>query len=294
MIKTSLLQHLSTRLLTESLISAPIRAQFSVSGGSVNRTYALISETEERLFVKLNDKNAFPGMFEKEQQGLLLLKEHSTIHIPQPLLIGSFEEDAYLIMEFIEKQGPQEGFWESFGEGVATLHQNHSNSFGLSYNNYNGSLIQVNEPHESWADFFIRNRLMVQEKLARDAGLITTELSQALSQLYKKLDSVFPEEAPSLLHGDLWSGNFMCDDSGNPVIMDPAVYFGHREMDIAMSLLFGGFHKKFYQAYQEHYPLVQGWEERIDICNLYPLMVHVNLFGPSYASRVASILKKFR
>jgi len=166
-------------------------------------------------------------------------------------------------------------------------------NFGLDYNNYIGSLHQQNNLHPTWVDFFINERLQPQIKLARDNNEIDSTTILKFENLYKKLDEVFPKEKPALLHGDLWSGNFMSDEKGESVIMDPTVYYGHREMDIAMAKLFGGFDAEFYSSYNEHYPLENGWEQRINVCNLYPLMVHVNLFGGGYLGQVKSILSKF-
>ena len=180
-----------------------------------------------------------------------------------------------------------------FGKQLAQLHQNTNTSFGLEESNYIGSLLQQNNLHNNWIDFFINERLKPQIKLARDNGKIDLSTITKFERLYTKLDEIFPEEPPALLHGDLWSGNFMVDEKGGPVIIDPAVYFGHREMDIAMTKLFGGFNQQLYQSYNEHFPLEKGWEQRVDICNLYPLMVHVNLFGGGYLEQVKSILNKF-
>jgi fructosamine-3-kinase len=131
---------------------------------------------------------------------------------------------------------------------------------------------------------------MEQQRQAYDKGRLDKTLSDQLEKLYPKLESFFPTEEPSLLHGDLWSGNYLVND-GKPCFMDPAVYYGHREVDIAMSLLFGGFGKEMYEVYNDYFPLEKGWEKRVDVANLYPLMVHVNLFGASYSQRVKSILK---
>jgi fructosamine-3-kinase len=129
--------------------------------------------------------------------------------------------------------------------------------------------------------------------MARDKGSMGRDTVQAFERFYNRLDEIFPVERPSLVHGDLWGGNYMSSETGEPVLIDPAVYYGHREMDIGMSRLFGGFAARFYDIYNGVFPLEPGWEERMDYCNIYPLMVHVNLFGGGYLQSVIRILKGF-
>jgi fructosamine-3-kinase len=291
MINDLLLQHLSLVLQYEGILSSPILSFNSVSGGSVNQTFAL-NTANQKVFLKLNSKSLYPGMFEKERMGLNLLRKSTSLHVPLVLCIGEFEDFSYLILEFIDTKIPKSNFWENFGYGLAELHFNRSENFGLEYHNYNGSLNQKNDLSENWLDFFIENRLRYQERLAIDQGKLDIEVSKLLDKLYRVLPNVLQIENPSLLHGDLWSGNFMSNHLGQPSIMDPAVYYGHREVDISMSLLFGGFDKEFYHAYESVCPLEKGWEKRVEIYNLYPLLVHVNLFGASYSQRVKSILKR--
>jgi fructosamine-3-kinase len=269
-----------------------IQAIHTVSGSSVNASYHIKTKTHS-FFVKSNQKEAFPDLFEKEKSGLVLLASKSTLRVPQPIHSGSDHKSSFLIMEFIEKGSPTSNFWEVFAQGLAQMHRQSASFFGLSEDNYIGSLPQSNKTHSDWPSFFIEERLEKQHHLARDQYLIDTPTSSMLDALYFKLDQYFPREQAAFLHGDLWSGNFMCDRDGMPAIMDPAVYFGHREMDIAMSHLFGGFNAHFYAAYNELFPLESGWEERIDLCNLYPLLVHVNLFGAAYSQRLKSVLKRF-
>jgi len=154
-------------------------------------------------------------------------------------------------------------------------------------------LLCNNHKHNSWTDFFREERLEKQVRLARNNDIIDKRVVSAFDNFYAKLDNVFPKEPPALLHGDLWAGNFMVNEVGAPVVIDPAVYYGNREMDLGMTTLFGGFDRQFYISYNNYFPLENGWEKRLDYCNLYPLMVHVNLFGGSYVSSVLSILKKF-
>lgn len=263
-----------------------------VSGGSINNAYCLTTNNG-KFFIKTNQANRYPKMFNKEAKGLELLRQTKTIFVPKVYFSGNHDNTSFLLMEYIDGSTPIRGFWNEFGKQLAALHQNTNPTFGLDHNNYIGSLDQRNNAHETWTDFFINERLHPQIKLAKDNSQIDSSIVSRVENLYQKLDEIFPKEQSALLHGDLWSGNFMAGNLGEPLIMDPAVYYGHREMDIAMTKLFGGFNDELYAAYNECYPLEKDWEQRIDICNLYPLIVHVNLFGGSYLGQVKSILSKF-
>ncbi len=290
--KAALKKELEKTLQERGLLNSPIKKIQRLYGGSINNAYALQCGRPS-YFIKFNERGRYPGMFASEIKGLNLLRQTNALRIPEVICQGELIDQSFLLLEYIEAGNKEPPFWEIFGRSLAKLHQNHSDSFGLDHSNYIGSLPQSNKVHTSWSNFFIEERLIFQEKMAVDNGRMNNQESKLLSGIYKVLPELFPVEPPSLLHGDLWSGNFLNDQSGEPVIFDPAVYFGHREMDIAMSHLFGGFHKRFYQAYHEAYPLQKGWEERLGICNLYPLLVHVNLFGGAYLSRVKSVVKRF-
>jgi|SRR5690554_58525 len=262
----------------------------SVFGGSINHSYKV--QTKEHVyFVKTNTSSSFPQMFEKEALGLMLLSSSKAIRVPSVLAYGAVDNTAYLILEFIERSVKSHSFWENFGRQLAELHHVSADHFGLDHDNYIGSLPQLNKKVDNWADFFIEQRLQAQLKMAVDCSIIESSVVKDFNLLFPKIATYFPIEKSSLLHGDLWSGNFMIDGQSNAVIVDPAVYFGHREMDIAMSRLFGGFHNRFYDAYNECFPMEVGWEERLDTCNLYPLLVHLNLFGGGYLNSIKSILR---
>lgn len=263
-----------------------------LSGGSINDAYKL-ETTAGDFFMKHNRKDRYPEMFEKEAQGLQLLLEAKEIRVPEVIATGDDIEMSFILLEYIDSTHKQTGFWEDFGCNLAALHQHQGNEFGLDHDNYIGSLEQINDPYEKWTDFFRLQRLGVQIEMAEAHGLMPASTQQAFERMFKRLDEIFPEEPPSLIHGDLWSGNYMVDDSGKACIIDPAVYYGFREMDIGMSRLFGVFGSGFYDAYNETYPMAPGWRERVEICNLYPLMVHVNLFGAGYLGSVNSILQRF-
>ena len=163
----------------------------------------------------------------------------------------------------------------------------------MDHSNYIGRLPQRNAFEETWVDFFIEHRLEVQLGLAIYNGHVDSFYADRFRSIYAVLPDEFPDERPCLLHGDLWSGNVMIGPKGEPVILDPAVFYGHREAELAFTRMFGGFDPYFYSAYNEATPLEVGFESRIDLYNLYPLLVHVNLFGTSYLSGVERTLKRF-
>jgi fructosamine-3-kinase len=258
-------------------------------GGSINLAYK-VETGGNNYFLKLNTAKDFPGMFEKEARGLAILAQQNIMSIPAVSGHGIMDEKQWLLLEFIETSLPQPGFWEKFGEQLAHLHQVQAAQFGLDHDNYIGSLLQENRYHDNWADFFLHERLWPQIKLAKHAGLWTSSDDDDFASFSPNIRQIFSPGPPSLLHGDLWSGNFLCDAGNQPVIIDPAVYFGHRSMDLAMSRLFGGFEEDFYKTYYDHFPWVQEEEE---VASLYPLLVHLNLFGTSYRSPIRKIIKKF-
>jgi fructosamine-3-kinase len=261
-----------------------------LGGGSINRAFRLRTSAGD-FFLKYNLKETYPGMFEKEARGLRLLRQTKTIGIPEVIATGHSDTHSFLLLEYLEAGKEVREYWEDFALNLARLHRYSTESFGLDHDNYIGSLPQHNASHSRWVDFFIEQRLEVQLKRARDKGMADAALCKSFERLYLRLPQILPEEKPSLLHGDLWSGNYLPGPEGRACLIDPAVYYGHREMDIAMSKLFGGFHFRFYAAYDQAWPMQPGWQGRMDICNLYPLMVHVNLFGGGYLGDVKRILK---
>jgi len=269
-----------------------IKKAVPVSGGSINKAYKLETNSGN-YFLKINSASEYPLMFVAEAKGLELLRSAGELFVPAAVSTGEEGDDAFIIMDFIEQGKRAKDFFFDFGRRLARLHKHSAERFGLAYDNYIGSLPQSNTAHESWADFFIQERLERQLKLGRDSGALGSSLVQGFGRLFRRLEEIFPVERPSLVHGDLWSGNYMTGPDGTACLFDPAVYYGHREMDIAMSRLFGGFDRDFYLGYNEDFPMEKGWEQRSDICNLYPLLVHANLFGGGYASQVEAIIRRF-
>ena len=262
----------------------------SVGGGDINDAYRLKTQQKD-FFLKLNNPGLYPGMFEVEKRGLELLLEKSSFVIPKPLLAGKTPECDFLMMEWVDLAS--QGDWINFGQTLAKMHLQTQVEFGLDHQNYIGSLQQDNTLEETWSEFYAVRRLSPLCKLAYDDGQIDRSIVRAFDNLYLRFEEIYPIEPPALLHGDLWSGNRAFTSEGLPCIYDPSVYFGHREMDLAMTRLFGGFPDEMYQAYHQSYPLDYEWENRIPIGQLYPLLVHVILFGGGYANQVKSIVGKF-
>lgn len=283
---------LRTKQIIEQTLNCTIQKVQSVAGGCINDA-RIIDTTKGRFFVKENSATRFPQMFEVKAKGLELLRQANVIRIPKVIDYQSNRKDTVLILECIESQNKQANFWEIFGQKLANLHQKTAPFFGLSHPNYIGLLPQNNKFHETWTNFFINERLEPQLRLATINNYIDKSIQQQFNHLYKKLNEICPNEVPSLIHGDLWNGNFMTDENGNPVLIDPAIAYAHREMDLAMTKLFGGFSEQFYAAYNEVFPLENGFKNRYEIYNLYYLLVHVNLFGQSYLNSVKAILKNF-
>jgi len=263
-----------------------------LGGGSINQVYKI--NTGSGIFcLKFNQASRFPQMFETEARGLSLLRNAKEIRIPRVITVQTLERYSYILLEYIEAAPKQSCFMQNLGRSLAKLHGNRADLFGLDHDNYMGALPQSNAEHQTWISFFIEERIEIQVKLARDAGLLSSENQQSFQRLYKRLETFFPYEKPSLVHGDLWNGNVIVSETGNACLIDPAVYFGHREIDIAMTTLFGGFGGDFYKSYQEAFPMEQNWEERLEVYNLYPLLIHLNLFGTGYLGSILSVLKKF-
>lgn len=264
------------------------------SGGCINQGGKIKTSTGN-YFLKWNDDKKFPGMFEAESKGLQLLYLQHVIRIPEVVGFGAKDSFQFLLLEFIDqKKLRSRNYWQQLGNRLAALHRCTAQTFGLNGDNYIGSLRQLNHPHSTWINFFIEQRLNVQVTYAIEAGRAPSDWSKKFESLYSKLPSLLPEEKPSLLHGDLWSGNILTDDKGEPCLIDPAVYYGNREVDLAMTRLFGGFETEFYASYENTFPLEPGYQTRVDLYNLYPLLVHVNLFGGSYVHSVESILRSYR
>jgi fructosamine-3-kinase len=232
-------------------------------------------------------------MFEKEAQNLKLLKENAEIYVPDVIETGQYNDLSYLILEWIEPGKSNPATNDNLAHQLVILHNTHVNSFGLNYNNYIGSLPQDNTEKYNWLEFYFINRIEYQLKIAIDAKLMKKTSIKKTETMFSNVEKDFPDVVPSLLHGDLWSGNFMINKSGNAAFIDPAVYYGYREMDIAMMKLFGGFSSDVYYKYNEQLPMDHDWNSRLRFNQLYYILVHVNLFGGNYVNLAESIINYY-
>jgi protein-ribulosamine 3-kinase len=264
----------------------------SVGGGCINECFEW-KTSAGIFFVKVNDAKKYPNMFESEAKGLQLLHEKMPGFVPNVIGLGQNENDSWLILEWIERGKAAHHFSSHFARTLSGLHRSSNEKFGLDYNNYIGSLPQDNQFHDDWISFFAEKRIEPMLKRAVDQNEIDKSQVNRFSRLYEKLEKIIPKENAALLHGDLWSGNLMVNKNGEPVVVDPAVYYGHREMDLSMMKLFGGFDKRIFEEYEEIFPLEKNFDERCDLHNLYPLLVHTILFGGHYSVEVLRIVKKF-
>lgn len=230
-----------------------------------------------------------------EADGLRTLSQTGSVKCPAVYLSDRSRDGAFLIMDNIEiSSAGRRACMIDFGQQLALLHKNHqSQCFGYLKNNYIGGLLQSNQEVSNWSEFYYHNRLSPQIRLAAKKGLLSEELLNRENEWLKIIEMECPDEPPSLVHGDLWSGNLIADSAGNPYLIDPAVAFCHREIDIAMTHLFGGFNPDFYDSYHSVYPLQPGFNDRMEIYQLYFLLVHVNLFGRSYVGSTLRIIQKY-
>lgn len=292
MIDEILQKQLSVALSEQLKVKIHINEAKIVHGGDINESFR-IATNEGYFFIKMNDAVKYPDMFKQEYAGLLELQGAKALHTPRPLAYGSVSGRAYLLQEFLTKGQAVADFWDDFAVSLAKQHRVTQPHYGYAGANYVGSLKQFNTPYSSWPVFYAFNRLLPLIRMAYDQQLVDRQLVQQVERLCRRLPQLFPAEAPALLHGDLWSGNFMVGSNGRACIFDPAVYYGHREMDLAMTRLFGGFDTRFYYAYQAAYPLQPGWQQRISVCQLYPLMVHFILFGGNYYNSIREVLQSY-
>lgn len=269
-----------------SLVSA-----HPVSGGDINAAYRL-QAVEKNVFIKLN-RAALADMFVAEQAGLRELAATRTVNVPRPIVTGVAGQQAFLVLEYLDLSGATKTADRLLGQQLATLHRLPRAYCGWHRDNTIGSTPQCNRRSDRWCDFWRDQRLGKQLQLAARNGY-TGKLQSLGERLSANLEQFFDNHPPqaSLLHGDLWGGNWATDRSGQPVIFDPACYYGDRETDLAMTELFGGFGADFYAAYQEVWPLDAGYSTRKTLYNLYPILNHLNLFGGAYLGQAEHALSK--
>lgn len=276
----------------EALLGSPIDHARGIGGGSIASAYRVQLRDGRRVFVK-DYGDADAEIVRAEADGLAWLAEAEAL--PAARVLAVDEARPVLALDWIESGRPAAGFAESLGRGLAALHAADPDGFGLERSNFIGPLPQRNEPATTWPEFYAESRLRPLLRRALDAGALSREVVREAEGLLTRLpDLCGPPEPPARLHGDLWGGNLMIDAAGGPVLVDPAVYGGHREMDLAMMRLFGGFAPRVFDAYAESTPLAAGFSERVALCQLYPILVHVALFGGGYASDFAAAVRQYR
>lgn len=284
-------------LLSGALGAEPADAT-PVGGGMINRA-ARVRVRDSDVFVKWNER-APPHFFAVEADGLNRLRDVGALRVPDVLTFEDNAEEglAFLALEFIESIPPQnpERIARRFGEGLAALHQNVSpdGAFGLDTDNYIGTLPQRNSARTDWAEFYRDCRLLPQIAIAHGRGFLDEERERGLLRIVERLPVLLADlpPRPALLHGDLWNGNFV-PSGDEPVVMDPAAYYGEREMEIAFIELFGGFPPGLVPAYQAAFPLDPGYARRRPLHQLYPLLVHLNHFGEGYGPDVDAICRRY-
>ena len=284
-----------------------IERGFPVQGGDINKSYGIQLSNGNLLFMKSNEKSKV-DFFVKEAHNLKAIAKTNTIATPKILGFGTEDGEevgySFLLLDFVELGNLDANFWENFAENLGNMHKSTTEAFiskedlaegkifGFYEDNYIGKTKQINSPKKTWVDFFRENRLAPQFKMAEK--YFSTEDSKLIDKLLDNLaDFLIEPRSPSLLHGDLWAGNVMCDTKPQAMLIDPACYVGHPEADIAMTELFGGFSDRFYAAYKNTGLLQPQYEERRDLYNLYHLLNHLNMFGESYLPAVKSILEKY-
>ncbi len=245
------------------------------------------------LFVK-HRPGAPAGMYPAEAAGLAWIAEAGALRTPGVVAVGDARPPRFLALEWIPRGRPGPGHDAALGRGLARLHRAGAPAFGLDRDNFIGSLPQPNASAPSWPDFYGERRLQPMARAAVDAGALPAGFLDGLDRLRARLPGLCgPPEPPARLHGDLWGGNAMTAADGAPVLIDPAAYGGHREVNLAMMRLFGGFSEAVFAAYAEAHPLADGHRERVELYQLYPVLVHVVLFGGGYARSAERILRRY-
>lgn len=259
-----------------------------LSGGDVSRALRLEMGNNRRLVLKVKP-DAPPDIFAREAEGLAALADANGPTIPAVHLTGP----DFILLEDLRPYPPTPTYWQEFGLRLAAMHRTTHTHYGFAHDNYCGETLQPNPWTESGHEFFAEYRLRHQARLARDRERLDTPDLRRIESLCARLSDLVPPQSPALIHGDLWSGNAPAGPRGEPALIDPAAHFGWAEAELAMTLLFGGFPRAFYEAYAASYPLAPGWRGRMDIYNLYHLLNHLNVFGAGYLGRVQDTLRRY-
>ena len=273
----------------ETILQGRIKSSHSGSGGCINDAAVIKLDNEQQYFVKTNDRSP-NRMFFAEANGLRAIGQTDSVAVPDVVHVAR----EFLVLRYIDSATQPQDFFERMGRELAQMHRTTTQKFGFDEANFLGSTVQRNEWMDDWTAFWQEHRFGFQFELVRQNGLADQEFNRLADGIQRRVEQTLKtNERPALVHGDLWSGNYMVGDRGQPIFIDPAVYFGHREVEFGMTTLFGGFDQTFYDAYNEEWPLEAGSEERIELYRLYHLLNHLNLFGSSYRSGCVEIMKKY-
>ncbi len=273
-------------------LGAAVRSSSPVGGGSNHA--ARVELADGRVAFVKHHPQAPPGAFASEAAGLRWLGEPRALRVPEVLGVGEEPEARFLALEWVGSGPAPAGAAERFGRGLARLHRAGADAFGWHADNVIGPLPQANGPCDTWPEFLAERRLLPMARLAHArGGLGAAGLAAAEALAVRLPDLCGPPEPPARLHGDLWGGNAILGAVGGPALIDPAVYGGHREMDLAMMRLFGGFPAAAFDAYAEEFPLAPGHEDRVELCQLHPLLVHAALFGGGYGASAERIARRY-
>ncbi|MGI9577547.1 MAG: fructosamine kinase family protein [Microthrixaceae bacterium] len=282
------------QLAVEEALDSAVVASRRLGGGDVAMSFAVDLAAGRRVFAKTH-ADPPPGFFTTEAAGLGWLDASGSVRVPQVLAASDGHDVPLLLLEWVEPGSPAGSTEVELGRDLAGLHQGEWPTFGRPDRRTTGSRGLPNEPCESWVDFFATQRLLPLARLATDAAALPDQVCADLESVANRLEDLGgPPEAPSLLHGDLWAGNRLVDSGGDSWLIDPAAHGGHREFDLAMMRLFGGFGDACFAAYAEVYPLAPGWEDRIELHQIAPLVVHAIKFGGSYVPAATSTIGRYR
>jgi fructosamine-3-kinase len=275
----------------EAALGAELVAASPVHGGDVATAYRIDLDDGRRAFAKTH-ANPPPGFFTTEAGGLTWLREPGAVLVPEVLAVA--DDPPHLVLEWVDRGAPRRGTEADLGRALADLHRAGAPAFGREDRRTTGSRALPTEPFATWAESYGENRLRPLARLARDGGALPDRAGAALESIADRLDQIFPTtEGPARLHGDLWAGNRLVDVEGRSWLIDPAAHGGHRELDLAMMRLFGGFGAEVFDAYAEAFPLEDGWERRVALHQLAPLAVHAIKFGGSYVTATEAALAQY-